>query len=242
MNRTGKVVTSEVAARLGVSDVTIRADLDALERRGRLTRTHGGAVATTRDSIPAIVSFDSRMSRQHDAKRRIALAAATYLHSNQTVIFDAGTTTHHLAFVMPTVEDLTVYTSGIPIAQQLMTVDGVETHLLGGRVDPQWLSTVGNPREQGIDDLLVHTLFLGGYAIDEDLDIVDVSRNLARNKIQFSRRARTTILMLDSTKWNRPAAIKVMPVCNANIVITDDGISDETKSRLRKLKCELIIV
>jgi len=242
VNRAGRVVTSEFAAKLGVSDVTIRADLDELERRGRVTRSHGGAVTVDGTSNSAIVGFDLRMSMQREAKRRIAVAAAAYLQSNQTVIFDAGTTVHHLASTMPPVTNLTVYTPGISVAQQLLGAEGVEMHLLGGRVDPRWLETVGTPREQGIEDLMAHTLFLGAHGIDSDLDIVDLSQTLAQNKLQLTRHARTIVLMIDSTKWARSGSSKVMPLDRVDVIVTDGTVPKELRKRVDKLDVELLVV
>jgi DeoR family transcriptional regulator, aga operon transcriptional repressor len=125
-----------------------------------------------------------RVSGTHS---RIALAAAAHIESNQTVILDAGTTVHHLAHGLPDISRLTVFTPAIAIAQQLLGVDGVETHLMGGRVDRDWLETVGAPDEQGIVDLIAHTLFLGAHGVDSSMDIRDLSRDLALNKLQFAQ-------------------------------------------------------
>lgn len=237
--RKGRVVTSEAAARLGVSEVTVRTDLDVLEQKGRVRRTHGGAVSV--DAMAAIVGFDTRMSIRREAKRRIALEAAKYISSGRSVIFDAGTTMMHLAQVVPEVSDLTVYTPGVPIAQQLLTLEGVDVHLLGGRLDERWLETVGSPREQGIEDLLVHTLFLGAHGVDDDLDIVDQSVDLASNKIQLARCARSVVLLADSAKWNATARTKVMALGGVDVVITDDGLDDGTRARIESLDVELVI-
>lgn len=239
--RCGQVVTSEMSARLGVSEVTIRADLDELERRGRVRRTHGGA--TTPDSVSAVVAFHTRMSIFREEKRRIAQAACKYVASNQTAIFDAGTTVHALAQVMPEVTGLRVYTPSLNLAQQLMTIQGVETLLMGGRVDPDWAETTGTPREQGIEDLIAHTLFLGAHGVDHSLDIVDNSANLATNKRQFARRARRVILLIDSSKWERHGAAKVLPLSRVDVVITDDGITDAVRERiLNETDTEVVVV
>lgn len=240
INRSGRVINSEIAVRLGVSEVTIRADLDELERHGRVTRTHGGAVAV--NPTFAVVGFEVRVATNRDSKRRIALAAASYIKSNQTVIFDAGSTVHYLALMMPEITNLTVFTPGISIAQDLLSVEGVETHLLGGRVDRDWLGTVGTPREQGIEELIVQTLFLGAHGVDKDLDIVDLSQDLALNKLQFARRARSIVLMVDSSKWIQPGSSKVMPVERVDVVITDSGVPRDIRQQLEKLDVELIVV
>lgn len=240
LNRTGKLRTSDLVTRFGVSDVTIRADLDALERDGRLTRTHGGAVPA--DLSQAAVRFDLRMELQSEAKRRIALRAAEFVHSDQTFILDAGTTTHHMAQVLPEVTNLTVYTPGLTQAQQLLGVSGVEVNLLGGRVDASWLQTTGTPREQGIKGLLVETVFLGAFGIDADLDIVDQSPTMRRLKQQYVRRARTVVVLADSSKIGRSASTKVMPLDQVDVLITDSNLSPEYRERLSQLDLELILV
>lgn len=238
----GRVVTSEMSDRLGVSEVTIRGDLDDLERRGRVKRTRGGAVAPEAHS--AIVSFDARMSINRDAKRRIAQAAAGYLKSDQTVIFDAGSTVHSLALHVPAhVSGLRVCTPGLGIAQHLMAVEGVSVFLMGGWVDAAWAETVGTPREQGIGDLLAHTLFLGAMAVDSDLDIVDNSDHLTRNKQQYARLARSTIVLLDSSKWGGSGSRKVLPLDKVDVIITDSGIDERLRERITtEVGAELLVV
>lgn len=240
LNRNGKLRTSDLVAQFGVSDVTIRADLDVLESDGRLTRTHGGAVPA--DGSRAAVSFDLRMELQSEAKRRIALRAAEFIRSDQTFILDSGTTTHHLARVLPEVSNLTVYTPGLTQAQELLGVSGVDVHLLGGQVDGAWLQTIGTPREQGIKGLLVERFFMGAFGIDADLDIVDQSPAMRRVKLQYVRRARTIVVLADSSKIGQLASTKVLPLEQVDVLITDSGLPPEYQERLSRLNLELIVV
>lgn len=240
LNRNGKIHTSELAAQFGVSDVTIRADLDSLENRGRLTRTHGGAVPSEHTS-DGVVAFERRLGIKPEAKRKIALAAAHYIRSDQSIILDAGTTTHRLAQIIPDVTNLTVYTPGLTIVQLLLRVDGVDTRLLGGRVDPDWMQTVGRPREQGLKEVLVQTVFLGVYGIDNDLDIVDQSTEMAQVKQNFVRRARTVIVLADSTKLGRAGSTKVMALDRADILITDESITRNQRKSIASRGIELVV-
>lgn len=240
IQQTGQIVTSDVAARFDVSDVTIRADLDELEKRGRLRRTRGGAVPV--DHHEPIVGFEARLSLKKDAKRRIALAAAQLITGEQTIVLDSGTSTLHLAQVLPEVENLDVFTPNIAVAQRLQGVEGVQTHLLGGLVDPDWFCTVGTSREQGIQDLIAQTLFLGARGVDRDLDIVDQSRTLANNKLQLVRHARRVVLLVDSGKWDTHGPVKVMPVDKVDTVITDSGLPDEIRDQLEAKGLELVVV
>lgn len=238
--RAGRVVTSDFAARHAVSEVTVRTDLDELQRRGRVTRTYGGAVAA--EVVVSAAAFDVRLAQQRDAKHRIAAAAAKYLSSNETVIFDAGTTVHHLAQVIPDVSGLTVYTPALPVAEHLMRTDGVEVHLLGGRLEPDWLQTVGTSRELGIKGVLAQTLFLGAQGIDDDLDAIDHPGELAATKQRLARHARHIVFMADGSKWSAFGRTKVMNLDRVDVVITDSDAPDDVLQRLGKLKLELVVV
>ncbi|GGL36987.1 DeoR family transcriptional regulator [Phycicoccus endophyticus] len=239
VNQLGRLVTSDLAARLGVSEVTIRADLEHLERRGRLSRTRGGAVPA--DSSDAIDAFDMRAAMRSGAKRSIALEAAEFIRGDQTVILDAGTTVHHLAQVLPEVPNLNVYTPALPLAQHLIGVEGVTVHMIGGRIEPSWLQTVGNASVQGIDDVTAHILFLGCAGVDEDLDMIEHSPSVAEVKQNLVRHARKVVLLADSAKMGRMGSTKVLPVGRVDTVITDDGITDDFRRRLAKLGVEVVV-
>lgn len=217
--RAGRVVTSDFAARHGVSDVTVRTDLEYLNSVGRVSRTHGGAVAA--DAAVPIDEFDARLGVHREAKQRIAAAAVRLVCSDQSVILDSGTTVHHLAQSITDVSGLTVYTPALLAAQHLMRTDGVQVRLLGGRVMPNWLQTVGTARELGIKGVIADTLFLGTQGVDDDFDMVDPDHELVATKQRMIRRARRIVLLVDSSKWSRRGGIKVRNLAQVDVVITD---------------------
>lgn len=219
VSRTGRVVTSDFAARHAVSEVTIRADLGYLQSIGRVSRTHGGAVAV--DSAAPVEEFDSRLTLNSDAKQRIAAAAADYLGDDQTIMLDAGTTTHHLARSITDVAGLTIYTPALLAAQHLMRVDGIEVHLMGGRLVPDLLQTVGTARELGIKDVVADVLFLGAQGVDENGDINEPDVELAATKQRMLRRARLSVLLLDSSKWTKRFKYKVQDLRQIDVICTD---------------------
>jgi len=217
--RAGRVVTSDFAARHGVSDMTVRTDLEYLERQGRVSRTHGGAVPA--DAALPIDEFEIRLGVHREAKQRIAAAAVRLISSNEAVILDSGTTVHHLAQTITDVSALTIYTPALPAAQHLMRTDGVDVHLLGGRIIPNWLQTVGTARQMGIKDLIADTLFLGTHGVDDDLDIVEPDHELVATKQRLIRRARRIVLLVDASKWSRRGGIKLRNLAQIDVVITD---------------------
>lgn len=135
--------------------------------------------------------------------------------------------------------------SRAPAAEDLLLAypctTGVDVHLLGGQLEDVWLQTIGTPREPGIKGLLVETVFLGAWGVDKDLDVVDASPAICRVKAQYTRRARRIILLMDSTKLNKKGSMKIMPLGDVDVLITDSGISDEQRERLARLDLDLVV-
>ena len=240
LHESGHVRTSDLVQQFEVSDVTLRTDLQELERLGRLVRTRGGAVLS---AVPrGKTTFSDRQMKNQPAKQRIAAAAAKYLRDEETVVFDAGTTMLALAHHIPPVSNLTVWTPGLNVAQQLMNVDGVNVMVIGGQVDPDTVSTMWSSPLAGEQVPAAHMTFLGAHGIDGDLDIVDVSIQAAAAKRRLVEAGRRVTLLADSSKWSVAAPSKVVGLSDVDVVITDTGIAKPVLSRLRDVVPEVIVV
>lgn len=235
----GYVRTGELQKQFDVSDVTLRSDLQELERRGRLVRTRGGAVSSMNDVGTA--PFDSRLMRHRNAKQRIAVAASQLIRSDSTVIFDAGTTNLALAHHLPAVTGLTVMTPALNTAQQLLQVDGTEVVVLGGPVDRNAISTVWPVAQAGEDEGGVHITFLGCHGIDADFDIVDNSMAIAAAKRRLIRAGRRVVLLADSSKFGTSGPTKVGSLSLVDVVITDAELPPGIADEVRAAGVELII-
>ena len=235
----GSVRTGELQRMFDVSDVTLRSDLQELERRGRLVRTRGGAVSSMADvgSVP----FDSRLMRHRQAKQRIAVAASQLIRSDTTVIFDAGTTNLALAHHLPPVSGLTVMTPALNTAQQLLQVDGTKVVMLGGPVDRDAISTVWPVAQAGEDEGGVHTTFLGCHGIDADFDLVDHSMDIAAAKRRLIRSGRRVVLLADSSKFGISAPTKVGHISLVDVLISDADLPSGIAQEVRAAGVELII-
>lgn len=104
-----------------------------------------------------------------------------------------------------------MYTPSLSVAQQLLDVDGVDVHLFGGHIDTTWLQTVGTPREQGAQDIIVQTLFLGAFGIDSDLDVVDQSPAMAESSCSTSNGRGALSCWRTPASWGKPAAPRCFP-------------------------------
>lgn len=235
----GFVRTASLQQQFDVSDVTLRSDLQELERHGRLVRTRGGAVLQVDDV--GKTSFESRLMKHKDAKQRIALAASEFIRPESTAVFDAGTTVLALAHHIPSVTGLTVMTPALNTAQHLLGVDGVDVVVLGGPVDRDTVSTFWQA-EAGDDGFIAHTAFLGVHGVDVDLDIVDISVPAAATKRRLLGAGRRVIVLADSSKWGVNGAVKVTSLDAVDVVITDQKIPPGIAAEIRGAGIDLIVV
>ncbi|MGX5681031.1 DeoR/GlpR family DNA-binding transcription regulator [Schumannella luteola] len=233
----GNVRTTDLASALGVSEVTIRTDLEVLERHGRVARVHGGAILPE----APIVGFDARSSQNVEAKQRIGAAAAKLVTDDMTIILDSGTTIFSLARQLPTVSDLVVLTPGIKIGLALMEVSGIDVRLLGGRLVPRIAATVGSVRQQGLEGEIAHIAFLGAGGMDVDHDVVEGTFDIAESKRSLAAAARKRVLLADSSKWFGTDRHKVMNVSGFDTVITDDGMPEPVRDAIRATGADLIV-
>ncbi|PVZ94724.1 DeoR family transcriptional regulator [Amnibacterium flavum] len=234
----GKARTIDLARSLGVSEVTIRTDLEVLEDQGRVSRVHGGA---TMPEEP-LVGFDQRSTQRVEAKQRIAAAAVRLIEDGMTIVLDSGTTSFALARQLPTVTDLVVLTPGVNIALRLMDVAGVDLRLLGGKLMPRIAATVGTARQQGLEGVIAHVAFLGAGGVDADNDIVEGTFDIADSKRTLGAVARRKVLLADASKWTTTDHHKVLNVSDFDTVITDDTMPQAIQDSIRASGCELIVV
>jgi DeoR family transcriptional regulator, aga operon transcriptional repressor len=164
LQRIGQARTRQLADLFDVSEVTIRSDLDIMDGKKLLIKTHGGAIALPADSPAA--AFEERMQRNFDAKRRIAQMAARQIIDNQSIVFDSGSTLLQLAMQMPPVKNVVVATTAMNIAQHLMYRPGLDVHMIGGRVFPSTVSTIVSDSDKALGGLVAHQAFVSAHAID----------------------------------------------------------------------------
>lgn len=237
LQKCGQARTHQLADDFGVSEVTIRSDLEILDGRKQLIRTHGGAIALPADSPAA--AFEERMQRNFDAKRRIAQMAARLITDNQSLVFDSGSTLLQVAMQMPPVKNVVVATVAMNIAQHLMYRPGLDVHMIGGRVFPITVSTIVSDFDKAVGGFAAHQAFVSAHAIDHSLDVVDVSEDIARTKRNLVRMARRVILVADSSKWDVDATSKAFSVSRVDLVITDSDMPSSIRGRLEKLGVEV---
>jgi DeoR/GlpR family transcriptional regulator of sugar metabolism len=223
LRRHGSVSVAALEAELSISPMTARRDLDELERRGVARRTHGGAVlpGLSRDED----SFLQRLEVAVEAKERLAEEALKLLEPGAAVFVDSSTTGYIAARrIVRENRPCTLLTNSVPIMQLVCELDAPQVDLLGagGSLRKLTHSLVGPRAVQDIeahfaDHALISVRGLtDGYLTDPDPLESEVKRAMIR-------RARQIVVLVDGSKFGRPALTQIAHVDEIGVVLAADA-------------------
>ena len=240
----GAVRVRELTAEFGVSEMTIRRDIEALTASNRLVRVHGGA--TRLDRAPRSVDepgFRAKSTRQRDEKAAIAASAATRIAPGSAIGVTAGTTTFQLAQHLTGIANLTVVTNSIPFASTLSAAGShdLQVVITGGTPTPS-NAIVGPLADRTLSGLHLDQLFMGVHGMAEDSGFTTPNLAEAQTNQAFIRSAREIIVIVDSTKWGLTGLGTIAPLAAADVLITDDGIAANAQRVLDREIPDLEIV
>jgi len=239
----GSVRVSDMAAKFGVSEVTIRSDLDQLEREGRLVRDRGGALpAGHARAVTSLPGMDHRSALNTEAKRRIATAAARWVKPGESILLDAGTTVVEMVRHLSNTAGLTIVTNALNVALAAAVSTQARVLMLGGTVGRDSGSTLGPMAEEMLGHLVVDQLFLGAQALDLDHGLTDTNIEIAKIKSTMIKHSRRVTLLVDSSKWDTSGFIRIAPLTAVHAVIADTGLPAEARQALENLGIEVELV
>ena len=219
----GRARVTALSERFGVSSVTIRKDLLALEASGRVVRTHGGAIAP--DANRPELAFDVRERLQPGEKARIGAAAAGLVQDGESIVLDASTTALYLARDLNrrrSWTNLTVITNGLRIAFELAGQSGITVLMLGGRVRWEALSVVGELGDGLFSRINVQKAFVGSAGFTVETGLSDATDEEAQIKRLMVAAAREVIAIVDHTKWERAAFATFCRTDQIDAVLSDE--------------------
>lgn len=235
----GSARVRDLSEAFGVSEATVRQDLERLDLDGYITREHGGAYLK---SMPQQVQS---MSLQHvsnmEQKRRIGREAARHVANSETVIIDSGTTTTELAGQLVKHQNLNVITNAINIALMLGGIPSFSLHVSGGQFKAPTLSLTGEKCGDFFQGIFAEKLFLATAAISFEAGLTFPSMADLYVKRAMIASASKVYLLADSTKIGRTSFSSLGPVDVIQALITDDGISSADRSEFERRGIEVII-
>lgn len=224
-----EVAGADLAQRFGVTPMTIRRDLETLEERGEIVRTHGGAMR----AAPAVArfAFNKRRQTRIAEKRAIAAAAAQRVAPGMNVILDTGTTTLEIARHLTGVAELRVLTSSLAVASRLFAHENIELILLGGTVRRGSPDLTGRLTEGNLQSYRTDIAFIGADAVDPDGLYTD-SESIAQVSRAMIASSKQTVLVADSSKFGRTAFAKFASWPDVDATVVDETVNDRHRQWL----------
>jgi DeoR/GlpR family transcriptional regulator of sugar metabolism len=241
VRRHGGVRVSDLTTLFDVSDMTVRRDLEELDRRGLLQKVHGGAVVASNSAEEP--GFEAKSLRERQEKDALAAAAAALVVPGQALAVSAGTTTRALATALAGIQDITVVTNSVPVAEAFAPSAGPsrQTVVLTGGVRTPSDALVGPVADAAIRSLHVDVLFLGVHGMDPVAGLTTPNLAEAETNRAFLAHAQKVIVVADHTKWRTVGLCTFGPLSAVDVLVTDDGIDQEARAVLGDTVGELVL-
>jgi DeoR/GlpR family transcriptional regulator of sugar metabolism len=236
VEESGAVKVSELVERLGVSDMTVRRDIERLASDGLVERVHGGVLAVAGERTSEEPGFSAKSQLQLAQKRAIAELAAARVEVGSAIGISAGTTTYELARAVMDVPGLTVVTNSIPVAQ-LLHENGApgQTVVLTGGVRTPSDALVGPVAVSSLRSLHVDLLFLGAHGVEARAGLTTPNLVEAETNRALVGSARRVCVLADSSKWGTVGLSTFADLADVDLFVTDDGLSERGRSALADL-------
>lgn len=233
----GKV--DEFVAQYNVSAVTIRHDLNVLEREGCVFRCYGGATLNPNFAFDQPLYRKDQLNRS--AKQSIAQVAASLIQDGEAVILDSGTTIGLMPQYLTNKKHLVVMTNALNTAYQLSQFDNIDLHVVGGSLRRASCSLTGNHGEQQIRSYLFDKLFLGVDGFDLQAGVTTPDNQEAQVNRAMCDVARQVIAVTDSSKFGRKSFCMIRAANQIDVLVTDSNIPYATHQALIEMGVDVII-
>jgi DeoR family transcriptional regulator, fructose operon transcriptional repressor len=241
--RRGMSDLDSLAAELRVSQSTVRRDIDEMEERGLVQRTHGGVIWIGDQKNGGLgtrpYAFDQRMTYEIRAKGEIAKAARKLIQPGETILLDGGTTTFYLADELMGLP-LQIVTNSLPIANLFLNNENVELVLTGGLMYPRYGVLLGPGAESAIATIHAKTMFFSVAGVHDGL-LYNQNLLLVQAELRMMKQVQRKVLLVDSSKFDQQALARLCSLGEIDVVVTDSRLSKLHQKYIREAGCELIV-
>ena len=237
LTQENKMEVSLLASQLGVSQVTVRKDLDALESRGIIKREHGFAVLCSTDDI------NGRIAYHYEEKRKIALRAAQLVSDGDTIMIESGSCCTLLADALTSLrKDLTIITNSAFIAEYIRGKSSFQIVLLGGIYQQDSQVMVGPMVRECVANFFVDYFFIGTDGYDSRVGFSNRDQMRAQAVRDMASQADQVVVLTESDKFSRRGVVPLNLKDKIQTVITDCHIDASYMQELQNKKIQVITV
>ena len=234
-----RVRVREVAKDFNISEVTVRKDLEILEKRGVLSRVHGGAIIN--ESLVLDRDLTEKERIHYQEKKRIAKKAAKFINPGDVIILDSGSTTSEISRQLKFKENIKVITNAVNIASELAACN-FEVTLTGGFIREKSFSLVGPLAELSLQNLSADKLFLGVDGIHLEYGLTTPNLMEGRVNQLMIQIAHEVILVADSSKFGRRRMSVISKLNVLDMLITDQNIPKKYLKKIKELGIDVHVV
>jgi DeoR/GlpR family transcriptional regulator of sugar metabolism len=235
-----RVLVTDMSAKFGVSEETIRRDMEKLEQEGYATRTYGGAVYNedSRRELP----YEIRKRTNVEAKEKIAHAVAGLVSDGDYLMLDESTTSMYIARAIKTKHNITLITNSVETMLELAgDVPDWNINCTGGMLKPYALAFTGHRAESMVSAYHVNTTIISCEGIDLAAGYTDSRDENALLKRAMMASARSVILAADSSKFGKVSFISIGKFSEIDILVTDKDPGTEWRAVLEENGVRLIV-
>ncbi|WP_277584639.1 DeoR/GlpR family DNA-binding transcription regulator [Psychrobacillus antarcticus] len=239
LNSSNKLLIKDLLKVFGVSEMTLRRDIETLEKKGVIKKIKGGIVRNFKDSSD--IPFEIRNERRSLEKIAIAKKAASLIQEGETIVIDNGTTALAFANEIKDIDNLTVVTANLRVAWALSDRSNIKLILLGGIVKNGERSTYRKVGLETYENLFPDTFVMGASAISIDSGITDFDIEDATIKSKAIQAATRTIVIADENKLGKTAFAKIADLNAIDVLITNKSLSKQIFTELQLKKVTVIL-
>ncbi len=238
LNVEGAVMVSKLSAEMGVTEETVRRDLEKLEANELLRRTHGGALPLDGGSYE--LSLEKRKSLNVEEKQALAKSAIQFVASGDTIFLDASTTTFYMAKELKAMKNITVITNSIRVINELAGVDGIKLIAVGGIVSKNQ-SFVGATTENFItENYFADKMFFSSKGISSNSVIYESNEQECFIKQRMLNNSHTRYYLCDKSKIDRVGYMKLASFSQIEFLITNAKIDENLNNSLNENEVKVI--
>lgn len=218
LRKNGKVLVTDLIARLNVSEDTVRRDLNDLAEAGTLQRVHGGALPRA-PSLP----YEQRVRDTDAGTKAIARAAAQLVREGQMVFMDSGSTVLEVVSYLPTSLHATIVTNSLPVATALVHHERIDVQVLGGRLKKNAQAMVGVPVVDALRHLRADLCLLGVCSLHPEIGISMLDVEEVQVKRTMIEQAAEVAALAGAAKLGTAAPYVIGPINELTYLVTDNA-------------------
>ncbi len=237
IEREGRVNLQRLVTLFNVSEMTVRRDLNELEKKGFLIRKYGGAVKT--EAIDTLFSFNRRVERSSEQKEAICRKASQFIHDGDIIFIDCGTTLFRLAHFIKD-KRIRVITNSLPVISELLNNSLIRLSFVGGDIDSDRQASYGRIAEKIISEFRADKAFIGidGVSLANGMSSFDEKEGMVTKTM--AEHAEKVYLLCDSSKIEKDSYFRFASINLIDFLVTDSFTDKELAERYKAEGVEIL--